>query len=203
MGVRRVPTANKISFLVWLGNSDLPEFTLTEVSPTPILSPLVRYILAQSRELTMAGLKPSTWVWVALHLVFPLSPFLVEGLIRLAVNDGLLSFDTFRAPTLAMSIGLISVFINQSLRSYLPQLADETEIESIAGASALFLIMAIVFFVLFGILVLLNALVNDRGMKALITLFRVFQSATFIGWVVLVVTGIVAQRSFKLRAAVR
>ncbi len=151
----------------------------------------------------MTGIRPSTWVWVALHLLFPLSPFLVEGCIRLAVSDGSMSFDTFRAPTLAMSIGLVSVFVNQSLRAYLPQLADETEIESIAGASTVFLIMAMVFFVLFGVLVLLNALVNDQGMKNLLGLFRIFQAATFIGWVVPVMTGVVAQRSFKLRASVR
>jgi hypothetical protein len=148
----------------------------------------------------MSGARPSTWAWVSIHLVFPLFPFVLEGLIRLVVNDGF-SFDTFRAPTLAMSMGLISIFVHQSLRGSLPQLADETEAESISATSTAFLIMAIVFFVLFGLLVLLHALVNDRAMTALITLFRVFQLTTFAGWVVPVVTAVVAQRSFKLRAS--
>lgn len=151
----------------------------------------------------MNGLKPSTWVWISLHLAFPLLPFVLEGSIRWAASDWTLSFDTFRAPTLAMSIGLVSVFINQSLRAYLPPLADEAEVESIAGASAAFMIMAIIFFVLYGILVLLNTLVHDRRMESLTALFRVFQTVTFIGWVIPIVTGIVAQRSFKLRASVR
>jgi uncharacterized protein with PQ loop repeat len=127
----------------------------------------------------------------------------MEGLIRLVANDLSLSFDTFRAPTLAMSVGLVSVFVNQSLRTYLPQLADDTEAESIAGASALFLIMAIASFVLYGVLVLLNTLVHDRGMSPLIKVFHVFQTITFVGWIVPIVSGIVAQRSFKLRVSVR
>ena len=142
-------------------------------------------------------------VWLTLHILFPLVPFLMEGLIRLAVGHGSVSFDTFRASTLAMAIGLVSIFVNQSLRTSLHQLADQTEAESIAGASQGFLIMAIGFFALFGILVLLNALVNDLAMNNLVGVLRTFQSVAFISWVVPVTTAVAAQRSFKLRAAVR
>lgn len=57
----------------------------------------------------MLALKPSTLVWIAIHLAFPLFPFVLEGFIRLAVGEWILSFDTFRAPTLAMSVGLVAV----------------------------------------------------------------------------------------------
>jgi hypothetical protein len=151
----------------------------------------------------MPTARPSTLVWVGIHLATPLTPFVVEGLLRLAVNEGSLTLSTFRATTLAMSMGLLSVYVNQSLRTFLPQLADEAELESIAGASAAFNLLSIIFFVLFGVLALLGALVIDRGMTALQTLFRIFQATTFIVCVVPIATALVAQRSFKLRASVR
>jgi hypothetical protein len=154
-------------------------------------------------DISMATARPSTLAWVGIHLVTPLTPFMIEGLLRLAVNEGSLTLNTFRAPTLAMSMGLLSAFVNQSLRTFVPQLADERELESIAGASAAFTLISVAFFVLFGVLALLGALVIDRGMTALYTLLRVFQTATFIGCAVPITTAIVTQRSFKLRASVR
>jgi hypothetical protein len=147
--------------------------------------------------------KPSTLVWVAIHLLTPLVPFAIEGCIRLVVRDGVLALNTFRAQTLAMSMGLTSVFVNQSLRTFLPQLADETEVESIVGASMIFSWLSTAFFVLFGVLALLNALVSERGLTDLSGIFDVFQCITFVSCAVPLCAAVVAQRSFKLRASVR
>jgi uncharacterized membrane protein len=151
----------------------------------------------------MSKPKPSTLAWIAVHLLYPLCPFLLEGLIRLAVDEGHFSFDTFRASTLSMSVGLVAVFVNQSLKMSIRQVEDEVEAESIGAASTAFLIIAIAFFVLYGLLVLLNALIVSRHLAAVVPLLRIFQAATFVGWVVPVVSAVVAQRSFKLRATVR
>lgn len=147
--------------------------------------------------------RPSTLAWVGIHLVTPLIPFLLEGFLRLAVNEGTLTLNTFRASTLAISMGLISLFVNQSLRTFVPQLADETELESIAGACAAFTFLSITFFVLFGVLALVGALVSDRGITTLQTLLEVFQISTFIGCAMPIAAAVVAQRSFKLRASIR
>jgi hypothetical protein len=151
----------------------------------------------------MPPTRRSTLAWVGIHLATPLAPFVIEGLLRLAVNEGSLTLTTFRATTLAMSMGLLSVYVNQSLRTFLPQLADDAEMESIAGAAAAFTLLSIAFFVLFGVLALLGALVIDRRMTVLETLFRVFQIVTFIGCVIPIATAVVAQRSFKLRASIK
>ena len=148
-------------------------------------------------------IRPSTAAWLATHFALPLSPFFLEGLIRLAVFQGEISFETFRASTLAMSTGMLSIFVHHSLRSCLLQPSDEAEIESLAGTAAFFLGTAICFFVLFGILALLNPLVHDHNITALLPLLRVFQVVTFVGWLVPIVTAVVAQRSFKLRASPR
>lgn len=100
-------------------------------------------------------------------------------------------------------MGLISVFVHQSLRTFVPQLADETELESIAGACTIFAFLSIAFFVLFGVLALVGALVADRGMTALQNLLRIFQISTFIGCAMPIAAAIAAQRSFKLRASIR
>jgi Na+/proline symporter len=138
-----------------------------------------------------------------LHVFLPLLPCFFEGLIRLAVFEGEISLQTFRASTLAMSIGLLSMFVNQSLRSSQLQLSDDAELESLARTAAFFLMAAIVSFGLFALIALLNPLVHERGFKGLATILNVFQLTVFVGWLVPAITAIVTQRSFKLRASIR
>jgi len=149
----------------------------------------------------MLGGKPSTLAWIVVHLGYPLLPFVLEGSIRLVAADWHLSFETFSSSSLAMSVALLSIFVNQSLRSYSATTPDALEDDSVNGASAFFLAVAMVFFTLFGIIVLLYALVKDRHVHGLGTLLRTFEAFIFIGWVVPIVTAVVAQRSFKLRAS--
>lgn len=151
----------------------------------------------------MSGIKPSTLAWISHHIGLPLLPFFLEGLLRLAVFEGDLTLETFRASTLAMSIGLMSVFVHQSLRSCLQQPTDGTETESLASAAVFFLGMAITFFTLFGVLALLNPLVHDKNIAILLPLLRFFQGAIFLGWLVPIVTAVAAQRSFKLKASIK
>jgi hypothetical protein len=82
----------------------------------------------------MRNAKPSTWAWISVHLIYPLLPVPLEGFIRCAVGNStsnwVMNFDTFNAATLAISAGLMSVFVNQSLRTQeaaLPDQAGETK----------------------------------------------------------------------------
>ena len=148
----------------------------------------------------MAG-RPSTLAWITVHLVYPLLPVPIEGFIRFGAASWALNFDTFSAATLSMSVGLLSVFINQSIRTSKPIIDDPTEDDTRNGTCALFMGAGIISFVLFGLIVLTSALVIDRQMKELRPLLAFFQGAVFVFWVIPVVAGVAAQRGFKLRAS--
>ena len=141
--------------------------------------------------------------WFIVHLAYPMFPFVLEGCIRWIANQWVLTFDTFNAATLSMSVGLLSIFVNQSLQNHDLPLVDETEAETLLVASTSFHMMAIVSFAFFGVLVFLGILVLDWKSEGLSPVLRAFQWFVFIGWVVPVVAAVVTQRSFKLRASVR
>lgn len=150
--------------------------------------------------MTVSGRRPSTVAWMIVHLLFPLLPFILEGVIRWIVNQRL-AFETFSASTLSMSAGLMAIFVNQHLKTYNAPLTDAEEEDSVVATAMWFLGLAIVFFALFGLLVAFGALVNDRKMDALLPVLRAFQFSAFAGVAVPIVTAIAAQRSFKLRAS--
>jgi hypothetical protein len=80
-------------------------------------------------------------------------------------------------------------------------LSDDSETEARNGACAFFMASGIVFFVLFGVIVLLYALVNDRKLADLSPVLHVFQGVVFASSVIPVVSAVVAQRGFRLRAS--
>ena len=134
---------------------------------------------------------------MVVHLAYPLLPVPLEGLIRYAAMNRVLTYDTFSAATLAISAGILSVFVNQSIRAMEGSLSDDSE----NGACAFFMASGIVFFVLFGVIVLLYALVNDRKLADLSPVLHVFQGVVFASSVIPVVSAVVAQRGFRLRAS--
>jgi hypothetical protein len=147
----------------------------------------------------MIGSRPSTLAWILVHLLFPLLPVIFEGIIRLVLTG--MKFHTFSAATLAISSGLLSLFVNQSLRGSDPSIPDPTELDSRNGACALFIMLAIFFFVMFGVVISMHALVHDRQISQLTSPLHIFQTIVFIAWIAPVVGAVVAQRSFKLRAS--
>jgi hypothetical protein len=149
----------------------------------------------------MTTSKPSTLAWTAVHLIYPLMPAILEGIIRLAAMNWHLSVDTFNAATLAISAGLLSVFVNQSVRGQETPLPDSTETDARNGVCVYFMTVGMIFFVLFGLVTLLQALVNDRQFAQLLPVLRGFQFIIFVGSVVPIVSALAAQRSFKLRAS--
>lgn len=144
---------------------------------------------------------PSTFAWIVVQLVYPLLPVALEGGIRYVVKGNILEYDTVNAATLAMSVGLLAIFVNQSLKGQPLALPDRTESDSRLGAATLFLVLAILFFVLFGVLVLLDALIHARTISGLDPALQAFQSVTFVSAVIPIVAAVVTQRSFKLRSS--
>lgn len=149
----------------------------------------------------MASAQPSTAAWILVHVCYPLLPVGLEGFIRLAVANWQLTIDTFSAITLSVSIGLLSVFVNQSIRRQNSPLPDSTETDAQNSACVIFMAFGIIFFVLFALVVLLHALAaNDNNNLVLGRTLGIFQQVVLVSWVGPVVGAFVAQRSFKLRA---
>jgi hypothetical protein len=144
--------------------------------------------------------KPSTWTWFTVNVFYPLLPFFLEGLIRLAVGDFHLGFGTFSGSTLSISLGLLCLFVNQSLLTDERPLSDASEKESMRTAATFFSSVAIASFAFFAALVLLHALLerspNSSDLKHVTDRF---EAVVFVGCVIPVVAAVVAQRSFKLR----
>lgn len=144
--------------------------------------------------------KPSTTTWLMIHIGFPMLPFLLEATIRFLATEYTFSFKTFNSSTLAISIGLLCVFVNQSLLTHQRALNDAEEQETIAGTATLFISFAITSFAFFGIIVLLHTLTEAGRGGDLTAVARAFERVVFVGWVIPFVVAIRAQRSFKLRA---
>lgn len=150
----------------------------------------------------MWGRYSATANWIGVHLVYPLTPVVIEGGIRWLASDKTLTYDTFSASTLALSVALLSMFVNQSVvRSGNAVLADKAEDDTRQMICMLFILLALGFFGLFMLLVLLYTLVNDRHQAALTTVHQSFQAFVFMFSVVPVVFAVATQRGLKLRAS--
>nr|VFK56316.1 MAG: hypothetical protein BECKTUN1418D_GA0071000_10449 [Candidatus Kentron sp. TUN] len=76
--------------------------------------------------------RPSSFAWFIVHVTFSLVPFFLEGVIRIIVlsdislddiqefNPGDVCWNTWRCllEYLAMSVGILCLFVNQSLMGY-------------------------------------------------------------------------------------
>jgi hypothetical protein len=144
--------------------------------------------------------KPSTWAWFVVHVAYPLLPFFIEGIIRFIAFGFSLSLGTFNGATLSISLGLLSVAVNQSLLTSERPLSDVTEVESARVAATFFLGFAIVSFCFFAVLVLLSALLQHAPSESIERVTHAFESVVFIGWIIPIIAAITAQKSFKLRA---
>lgn len=145
--------------------------------------------------------KPSSSAWFMVHIGFPLVPFFIEGIIRIIVFDNSISWTTFSSPTLAMSSGLLCLFVSQSLVTHKRIIPSEEETERMVGTAHVFSSLAIVSFVFFGAVVLLSALIekfNTSGVSEIKFGFDVF---ILIGASIPILFSLYAQKSFKLRTA--
>ena len=106
------------------------------------------------------------------------------------------------AATLAMSVGLVAVFVNQSIRADLGALADEVETDARNATCTFFTGIGIIFFILFGLIVLLQAFVVEKNMTNTRSILQGFQHVVFLFAAVPIFSAIAAQRTYKLRAEI-
>jgi len=146
--------------------------------------------------------KPSTIAWMITHLGYPLLPVLIEAGIRLIVFDWEIRIDTMSAATLAMSVGLVALFVNQSIRADSGTLGDQVETDTRNGTCTFFTGIGIIFFILFGLIVLLQAVVAEKDMVNLRSTLQGFQHVVFFFAAVPIFSAVAAQRTYKLRAEI-
>ena len=145
----------------------------------------------------------SSQTWIIVHIFFPLIPFFLAGSIRYIVKGYKIDFDTFSTSTLAISIGLLCMLVNQSLLASNRPLIDKEELESIHGTATMFFILAIIVFALFGILVAFGALLELKSMPEVVERAEYgFGLLASIISVIAVILAIKAQRCYKLRARI-
>lgn len=146
--------------------------------------------------------QPSSKTWIIVHILFPLIPFFLAGLIRCVVKGFQIDFNTFSTSTLMMSIGLLCMLVNQSLLASNRALNNLEELESIHCTATIFFIFSIIGFVFFGILVAFEALFELISRPEVEDAELGFGLLAFILSVIAIVLAIRAQRCYKLRASI-
>ncbi|MDM8558394.1 hypothetical protein [Candidatus Parabeggiatoa sp. HSG14] len=146
--------------------------------------------------------KPLTGSWILIHVIFPMLPFLIEGIIRFIILDFSINLHTFSSTTLAASLGLLCLFINQNLLAHNIPLPDENEYEQngIYGTATLFLAFALTSFILFTIIVLLIAIGEKYNIPP--NALSIFEGIVFVFCFFPVFAAVKTQRSYKLRAVI-
>ncbi len=145
----------------------------------------------------MAG---SSKAWILVHIIFPLSPFFLGGILRLLISTP--SIDTFSATELAMSLGLLSLFVHQNLVNGKHPLNVGAREDDIKSSATGFIIWAIAFFVFFGAISTLRAVTSNSNAKTLESALRNVQIFVFCIAPFLIIVTCQTQRSFKLRATI-
>jgi len=145
--------------------------------------------------------KPSSVSWFLIHVFFPLLPFLVEGTIRFLMLERSFNLHTFSSTTLATSITLLCLFLNQHLLAHNISLPDEYERSQLHGSATWFLICALISVILFVVIVLLTA-VNEKHNALYQTEMYICEYVVFTFCVIPIITAILTQRSYKLRAMI-
>lgn len=132
----------------------------------------------------------------------PVSAFFVEGIIKSIVFGNTLSWTTFSSSTLSMSVGLLCLFVSQSLLTHNPTIPSEEENERLTGIAHLFSSLAILSFILFGIIVLLSAFTSVftevETIKTINSIKSTFNTLVLVGAILPIISSLLAQRSFKL-----
>lgn len=146
--------------------------------------------------------RPSASAWIVIHIFIPLLPFLMGSLVRF-ISYPSLTWATFSAPQLALTIGLISVFVRTSLLDTEIQLPNPDKEEEVAKFGALCFLPIVAFFILYGLIEVFRTLVFDRSLNDVLISLRFSQVLAFLLAPLSILFFLHLQRSFRLRARIR
>jgi hypothetical protein len=139
-----------------------------------------------------------TLAWAKAYIVFPLVPCLLDAIIRYVVKQPTPMWKTISASNLALSIGILALFVMQTIVARNIPLEDEESKQYRLGFGYEFGFYSIVAFAFFGVLSFID-MIPDKyqelvsGMSLGILYFLVSLSTAII-----VLRSLQAQRTFKL-----
>lgn len=137
---------------------------------------------------------------MVVNIAFPLTPFVLGGLVRCAVSSLSVTWETFSASELAVSLGLLALFVNQSLLNSRGAIDDDFDRrEELSGSAVVFLMLAMCSFMLFGLIEGFAVAVNGLGVDELVLPLAIFRTAAFFFLPLVMYLAVRAQESFRLR----
>ena len=119
--------------------------------------------------------RPSSFAWFMVHVTFPLIPFLLEGIIRIIIF-GDIDWTTFRSSTLAMSVGILCLFVHQNLMSYKWIIRSNDESGHMIG-----LVHTFFCFAFFAMVVFASALMEKPGLGNIAPIKHTIDRVILIG----------------------
>jgi uncharacterized membrane protein len=147
----------------------------------------------------MTKKSPSTKTWFLVHVFFPMLPFIIEFFLRLFILG--LSLDVFSSSsTLAASIGLLCLFINQNLLAHSIPLSDNNEQNELTEIATIFLILGIINFMFFTALLFFTINPEEHDIPKI--RFYIVYFVIYIGAIFVIRQAYMTQRRFKLRAVI-
>ena len=148
--------------------------------------------------------------WTLVHVLFPLLPFGLGGILRL-VSSLKLSWNTFSAPDLAICLGLLALLVSQSLAKMESQsipnddptpearAIKEDRADEVRRQIHVFLACAITLIVLFAATTIFESIVHDRGDNDFKISLRICQSVTYVSLMFILWLTRRTQQGFRLR----
>ena len=141
---------------------------------------------------------PSTKTWFLVHVFLPMLPFIIEFILRLFILG--LSLDIFSSfSTLAASIGLLCLFINQNLLAHSIPLSDNNEQNELTDIAMIFLSLGVMNLFFFTGLVSFTIKPDPDIPKIR---FYIAYFVIFIGAILIIRQAYMTQRRFKLKAII-
>nr|VFJ60364.1 MAG: hypothetical protein BECKFW1821A_GA0114235_110115 [Candidatus Kentron sp. FW] len=134
-----------------------------------------------------------------IRVAFLLVPFFLEAIIRIGVFHTI-GLSVFRSSTLAMSIGILCILVNQGFVRREQIIKSPEEKEEIVWVAHVFFGLAIFCFVFFGVVVLLQALIEKGNISGIEPIKYTFDTIILVGAFIPVRLSFWAQKSFNLRA---
>ncbi len=140
-------------------------------------------------------------VWFVIHVLIPLLPFVGTGLLRLIVCQTW-SSEPFSTSELAISLALLSIFVNQSLVMSKHAMGSSEDAQTRRALAYAWVFIGALFFVFFALIVAFQTAVVELGASVLGSPLLVFKVIAWILAFPVVYGAIRMQKAFKLRATI-
>lgn len=148
---------------------------------------------------------PTSKVWIVINVILPLVPFLLGGMIRFVTTSLRLSWSTFSASEMAICLGLLSLFLNQSLVRSDRVLDNKDKQRDVATEAAIYLVLGVIFIALFALITAYGCIISELNLStevaALERPLRNFELIVFAMAPFMIAFSIQTQRSYRLKAS--